>query len=431
MTAPSLRRTPSYLTWFVSDTAIGLTRALAGFALPLIALAITDDPAQAGTIGGVGAAVSAVTMMGGGVYADRHSRTRLLLLGSVIGAVVAGAFLLLALADALTFAGLLTVEVLLALRGGFFGMAGEALLKDIVPSEAMGRAQGANQARDAAMNLAGGPLGGVLLGVGAWLVGVALVACQAVAVATALLLRRRVPDPPRAPREKTGVLAEAREGIVWLFRRADLRGAVIVITIINLGVGASMTTVIYALQQRGFTPTDIGWLSAGIGVAMLLGAVASSAIVTRVATGILEILGIGALALSVAVVPFVEDLWAIVAILAAGSVLIPAINAGMVGYFMVAVPTEMTGRAMSAAMLGTSAVAPLSPLIAGFGLSLFGRTPTLIVAAAICLSAAVLAALTPSLRAIPAESGWADHAARFAEPRDPRGSAESVDEAMI
>jgi MFS family permease len=425
MNTASLRRTPSYLTWFASDTAIGLTRALAGFALPLIALTVTDDPARAGIIGGIGMAVSAITMLGGGVYADRHSRTCLLLMGSVVGAVVAGGFLVLALSDALTFAALLAVEVLLALRGGFFGMAGEALLKDIVPSEVMGRAQGANQGRDAVMNLAGGPLGGALLGVGAWLIGVALLACQAVAVATALILRRRVPDPVRAPREKTGVLAEARSGIVWLFRRADLRGAVIVITIINLGIGASMTTVIYSLQQRGFGPADIGWLSAGIGISMLLGALVSAPIVARVATGVLAIVGIGVLAGCVAAVPFVENLWGLIALMGAGSFLIPALNAGMMGYFMVAVPSEMTGRAMSAAGLGTSAVAPLAPLIAGFGLSLFGRTPTLIVAAVICLSAAALAIATPSLRAIPAEAGWVDHAARFAREVDADASGSS------
>ena len=55
---------------------------------------------------------------------------------------------------------------------------------------------------------------------------------------------------------------------------------------------------------------------------------------------------------------------------------------------------------------------PLAPLIAGVGLGLAGRGWTLVLAAAICLAATMLAASTRGLRELPAEAGWAAHAER-------------------
>ena len=49
----SLWRNRRYLTWLVSDTSRGLASTLFAFAIPLLALIVTDDPAQAGIIGGI------------------------------------------------------------------------------------------------------------------------------------------------------------------------------------------------------------------------------------------------------------------------------------------------------------------------------------------------------------------------------------------
>lgn len=195
-----------YLTWLVSDTSKGLASALFGFAVPLLALVITNDPAQAGIIAGAGMVARVLLTLVGGIIADRHQRIVLMLVGSILGIVLAGAFTLLALGGALTFATLLVIDVLLAARSGLFDVAGESALKEIVPDDAMGRAQAANQGRDAALQLAGGPLGGLLLGVGGWLVGAVMTLCHLVAAVTAGLLGRQVrraASPTSAPWTRT------------------------------------------------------------------------------------------------------------------------------------------------------------------------------------------------------------------------------------
>lgn len=451
VTAPHrLWRNPRYLLWLVSDTSKGLAAALFGFAIPLLALIVTDDPALAGIIAGAGLVARLLATLVGGILADRHRRIVLMLVGSLLGVGLSVAFTVLAWTDALTFSVLLVIDVLLAARNGLFDVAGESAIKEIVPDDAMGRAQAANQGRDAALQLAGGPLGGLLLGVGGWLVGLVMALCHAVAAATAWLLTRSVVTTPvatslggenpdetadarraatrhtadaasdlgfhnadRARPARRRAVAELREGFAWLFSRPDLGGVLAIITIINLGFNAAITTVIYALQQAGYSELLIGTLSAGVGVVMLVGAVIAPLLVSRVGTGALTIAALTVVAAAAVGLSFVTDLWAIVAVLGSAVLLLPALNAGMMGYFMVATPSHLLGRANSAAgVLGMGAM-PLGPLIAGFGLAWAGRQGTILVCAALCAVAAVLAVANRALRALPVEAQWAAHARQY------------------
>ncbi|WOF23208.1 MFS transporter [Microbacterium betulae] len=349
-----LSRNGRYLVWLASDTASGLSNALASFAIPLLALVVTDDPAQAGAIGAAGMAARVVTTLAGGVIADRHRRLRLMLVGAVAGLVLAVAFAALAWSDALTFSTLLAVNTLITVRSGLFGAAGESALKELVPAEAIGRAQAANQGRDALLSLVGGPLGGVLLAAGGWLVGAAMTLCQLVAAATAWALRRGrwagmapAGEQQPTPDARSSALREARDGIAWLLARRDLRDVLLVTTVVNLGFTAGTTAVIYALQQDGRSPATIGWVAAGLGAAMLVGAAFGPALVSRVRAGALLVGGLVAATGGVLALAFVDDPIAIVGVLGLAVLGIPALNAGLLGYFTVATPSRLLGRANS------------------------------------------------------------------------------------
>ena len=458
-----LWRNTRYLTWLVSDTGKGLASALFGFAIPLLALIVTNDPAQAGIIGAAGMVARLLTTLAGGILADRHPRILLMLIGSLLGVLLSAAFTVLALADALTFTTLLVIDVLLAVRSGLFDVAGESALKEIVPDDGMGRAQAANQGRDAALQLAGGPLGGLLLGVGGWLVGVVMTACHLIAAVTAGMLRRRVraegivdhgaeadgpetigtpvSDADNTPTQRvdpegaadaiapvvadasalssapeparTTAWAEFREGFAWLMSRPDLGGVLMIVTIINLGFNAAITTVVYSLQQAGHSEVLIGTLSASVGAVMLIGAIVSPLLIPRIGAGRLTILALSCATAGAVTVSLLTDPWAIAAALGASVVLLPSLNAALMGYFMVATPSRLLGRANSVAgVLGMGAL-PLAPLIAGFGLTGIGREPTILVCAALCLVSVVLALGNRALRALPTESGWAAHARQY------------------
>ncbi|GAA3934128.1 MFS transporter [Microbacterium soli] len=413
-----------YVSWLVSDTAKGVSSGLFGFAVPLLALIITDDPVQAGVIGAVGMGTRVALMLFGGVLADRHRRVTLMVLGAVIGVVLSAAFTLLALGDALTFGTLLTVDALLAARTALLDVAGESLLKDIVAPETMGRAQAANRARDAALELAGGPVGGTLLAIGGWLIGVVMTACHLVsAVAAWLIPRLRGPvatDAPAAPRPpvdgaapRTHALREIRDGLSWLFSRTDLRGVLFISTIINLGINTATTTVIYALQQDGYSPAVIGWVGAAMGAGMLLGALFAGWAVSRIGAGVIMLITLVVLTAGAGALALVHSPVAIVAVFLPAALLLAPVNAALGGYQMVATPTELIGRVSSASGVFALGAMPLAPLIAGFGLAHLGRGGAILIGAGLCAAAALLGAGNRGLRSLPAESGWAEHAAQF------------------
>ena len=426
---------PRYATWFLSDTAKELGGALIRFSVPLIALIVTHDPAQAGIIAAVGLGLNVALTLIGGVLADRHRRTALMLLGALIGMALAAAFAILDATGAWTFWVLLAVNVLFNVRAGLFDIAGETALKDIVPAEAMGRAQAANQGRGAALQLGAGPLGGFLLGIGGWLVGLAALACHALAALAAWVLGRGTeregprdaagsvsaaslsePDEPlvvdtRAAR--ASVLAEIRSGFAWTFARLDLRGVLFASTIITVGFNAAITTVVYSMQQAGHTPVTIGVLSAVAGASMLVGAIVAPLLVPRVPGGVLAICGLFLAATGILALSLTEQLLGVFLIFAASVFILPAVNSALLGYFMVAVPSELLGRAGSAMQVFGSAAVPLAPIIAGFGLAYIGRTSTLIVCGGLCVLAALIALGNGALRALPVERRWAEHAVRF------------------
>ncbi|MGO1590920.1 MAG: MFS transporter [Ancrocorticia sp.] len=434
-----------YITWLISDTSKGLAGTLLNFAIPLLTLMVTDDPAQAGIIGGVGMGVQVTTMLAGGVLADRHSRIRLMVMGGGIGAVLSAIFAAVAWVGSLSFTFLLVMEVLLALRGGIFNTAGEAQLKSVVPASAMGRAQAANQARDAALQIAGNPIGGFLLGIGGWMIGAVMGLAHLLSAATAVILGRmgdrasdgqpiehvemgREKDVPKsgaaaAPDMQTAepplpskpnAFSEIKEAFGWLFSRPDLRNVMFIATIVNLGFNAAITTAIYVLQQTGYTPVQIGTMSSAIGIVMLVGALVAPILVQRVGTGFLVVGGLIVLAAGVATLTVTDSLVGMVIILSIASVLIPALNSGLLGYFMVAVPTHLLGRANSAIGIMAMGATPLAPLVAGFGLSWIGRTGTIMICAGLCALAALIATSSRGVRSLPKEAGWADHAEQFA-----------------
>ena len=409
-TKSGLLRDSHYLPWLISDTTKGLAAGLSGFAIPLLVLIITDSPSKAGLMAGIATVIRLIATLAGGVLADRRNRVVLMGFGAIFGVVISGGFVILVVTDQLSFVSVFLIQCCLALRAVAFDVAGESALKEIIPTDAQGRAQAANGGRDAALTLIGGPLGGFLLGIGTWAVGVVMTISYLLSAVTAGLLGRKVGFVvPSRPEEEGSQSAweDIREGFSWLIRRNDLVSVMVVTTLVNLGFTMAMTTTTYSLQQAGYEPVIIGTISTAIGAAMLVGALFASVLVSRLGTGKIVILGLAVASLCIVGLTAVNTPLPISIILAVAVLLLPAMNAAMMGYFMVATPSEVLGRVNSTSAVISMGAMPLSPLLAGFGLDLVGRGWTM------GFAATLMAIFSPSLRSLPKESAWASHSLQF------------------
>ena len=163
---PSLWKTTDYGPWLVADTSGTLGASMAGFAIPLIVLAVTGSAAQASLVSAVQSCVSAATNIPGGLLQDRCDRRMLLLIWSATGVLLFGGAGLLGRMGWLGVAGLMVLAILLGLRSGLLGNTSNAMLRGVVPDRELARAMSFNSARDAVINLASDPISGMLMHMG-------------------------------------------------------------------------------------------------------------------------------------------------------------------------------------------------------------------------------------------------------------------------
>ncbi|MGO1320450.1 MAG: MFS transporter [Galactobacter sp.] len=439
-TAPSLWASSRYRRWLTADTGTQFGDAMTSFVLPLITLAATDDPAAAGIVAACGITARVLATLPGGSAADRHPRVRLMGWGGAIGLLLVLALLTLVLTDSLGWLSLLILNTTLGLTGGFFAPASNAALKNVVDAGALGRAQAANQGRDAAVSLAAAPGAGVLFGWGAWVVCLGIGAARLVTILGSLALGRSAksvpssmpddaatphatwsPEPAAAapavaaptadPDHPTSGIAAPTTGyrhtLSWLWRRADLRATVIVATLINLAWGIVTTTVLYALQQRGTDMGAIGLVSSAMGAGMLVGALLAGPLIRRIPTGTLAVTGLILITAGAIALPTLHTVATVAPVMGLAVLGVPVLNAGLLGYVTVVTPETMIGKVTAVINFGAMLAMPLGPLIAGIGLAGPGRAATLWFGAGLCVLPCLMALASKALRSIPVESSWA------------------------
>lgn len=393
----------------MADTSALLAGNIYQFILPLLLLAATGSPAQAGLLAALGLLARASLTLTGGAMSDRADRSRLMVLGGLCGAFISGALALAAFSGSLGAAMLCLGHILMELRGGYFGSVTNAALKDVVHPAQLGKAMAANQGRDSALSLGAAPLGGALLGLGA---GAALLLVSLMQVASSIAGRLLAAPMKRAMRvhrvqENAEPLARgAVAGLKWCFARPQLRALLILIVIVNLGTNGMVTTLIYGLQQRGEPAWLIGLISTTMGVGMLLGSLVATKLIDSIRTGLLTCICLTTLGAGITLMGLSDSLWWMGAMLALSFFSVPALNAGAGGFFMAVIPHQMAGRASALITFMALLALPLSPLLAGLGIQVFGMGPTLLFFGSVVTISAIFAWLNPQIRKIPGTDQW-------------------------
>lgn len=410
---PALRHQRSYRIWWVADTTALLAGGIYAFVLPLILLALTGSPVQAGTLAAVGLAARASLTLLGGSVADRSDRARMMLLGGICGAALTSALAVASISGSLSVAVLCVAHVLMELRGGYFGTVTNAALKDVVHPKQLGRAMASNQGRDSVLMLGAAPLGGLLLGLGAAFALLAVSFLQLLAAASGFGLRGplRAAEADSKPVENSPagsapVSPGIAAGMRWCFARPQLRSLLILITVINIGTNGLNTTLIYGLQQRGEAPWVIGLVSTFMGLGMFAGSLFAGRLIEKFRSGVLACSCLSVLGGAMLLMGFNTNLIWLGAMLLIAFLSVPALNASVGGYFMAVVPREMAGRANSLILFMALSALPLAPFLTGLGLQWLGMGPTLLFFSSLVIVATVAAWCSRHVRGIPHPDHW-------------------------
>lgn len=404
-----LRGNAEYLRWLVGDLLLDIGTGIGAFAFPLVTFMVTEDLGVTGLVGLVQGLGALVGLIPGGLLADRVERRRLRLWAGVVGTLVQ-ALLVVVLLTGVAGAVLLAVLAFAdRFRETLLGSASNAMLKQIVPTRQLPRAVSVNQGRQAAVEMASGPVGGALLGLSIVFPPLAQLLGNLGSVLATLTMRRRY-FPRVAGAERTSVGEDLREALGWMTSQPIRLQVLAIASAVNLGANGMIFAVLLDLASEGVAATRIGLLNTVLAAAILLGALLAPRLVDTVPTGVLAIAPVLLMALVgvfLALDPGMLWIGAAYVVLGIG---IPAINASSQGFFTHITPVAMQGRVSSLMRVVSSALMPLAPAVAGWGLDLMGLLPTMLVFAGVLALGAVVGLLGPGLRRIPTAPRWEAYA---------------------
>ena len=191
-------------------------------AMAMMVYAITGSMLQMGIMLGLSALPAALFGVIAGVYVDRWDRR-----ATMLWADLARAALVIAIPFVVPFGiyWAYLITFLVSTIALFFVPAKRSVIPDVVPEEQLMAANSLDNASESVSELVGLGLGGALVALihyqGAFAVDAVTFVFSAGMIY--FMRYRRTPDPDGV--EPTGVIAEAREGLVYIWRSDVLRAA--------------------------------------------------------------------------------------------------------------------------------------------------------------------------------------------------------------
>ncbi|KAB7791147.1 MFS transporter [Bifidobacterium leontopitheci] len=405
-----------YASWMTADTTLRLAGALTSYAQPLIVFALSRSLELAGTVSTVAMLVTLVCMPFGGTLVDRHDRRRMMMLHAAAGAAIwALAAVLLALGRLNTPMFLVLTFIAVAVKG-LMSEASDAMLRELVHGEQYAKARSVNEGRDATLDLLGGPLGGLLYGLGQWVPYVASMVSFIVGGVAAFLTGRPRPQASgsadgqatgRASRRRDrSFFADLAEGFRFVVSHKRLRLLTLLLCVSNFPLlGIQMGGELQLIHVHA-SPFVIGLLSSCVGGAALVGAALSTMLIGRMPTGAVIITSMVLPTLAMLPLVFVQSLPVLFVCVTLAVLATPMSSASVCGYVFAQTPDEFQGRVSSLVSVVSVSLGALSPAVASVLIERFGfgvLATVLVSLAAVC---AVVALCSDGVRSIPKPQRW-------------------------
>jgi MFS family permease len=398
LTLVPLRRNRDFVLLQTGQTLSTIGSEATAIAYPLLVLAVTHSPVQAGAVAFARIVPWALFGIAAGVVADRLNRKRIMVIADLVRIAAVGSLLAAFALHRVTFPQIALVAFAEGSMFVFFNVAELGALRSVVPARQLPAAAAAEQARYSTVTLIAPPLGGSLFGLGRALPFVADVVSYGFSVVS--LLAMRTPFQETRPVDPAAFRSELVEGLRWLWGHRFFRACALLFSWTNLVFEALFLVLIVVGRRQGLSSGTIGALFAVFGLCSLLGSVAAPRITRLLSMRALVIASFW-LQLGFAVFLLEPNVY----VLLAGSIpmafFFPAVNAAVIGYRTAVVPDRLTGRVGGVARTIALCTAAFGPLSAGLLLHSLSARTTVAVYALFMLFLCVLATLNPSIRHAP------------------------------
>lgn len=391
-----------YIAWFIGETASDLGSGIAAIAWTMLVYQVTGSFTAAGTVAAVRTVAPMVSALYGGVLTDTKDRRYLLMADAFFEIATFGIIGVLAWKGSLTTPVLLLVAAVQGLAAGAFGPVRHALLPTLVPRSFLSKAVAANGVRDASLTLAGSPLGGILFGISPAIPFLANTVLSAVELVTTLSIRRSL-RCESAENSGGGAmsLASMTYGFRWLRRSRPATAMILIGLVANAALMLLTLGGNLHLQSLHVPAWQIGVFDAAAGIGLLLGNMVAGAASSRLSPRWMVVAPLSIFCLLSLSLVWLDGVVAMTAVFFLLVCTVPCVPVATQPYLMALIDDTNRGKIMSAFLIVSMTAAGLTQVLGGLAMTGLGWQPVVVLAAALIGLAALLAALSPVVAAIP------------------------------
>ena len=391
--AVPLHRNLDYVALLGAQAFSTTGREIQSLVLPLLVLALTGSPTQAGFVGAVQSLPYLLLSLPAGALVDRWNRKTVLIVCEAVRACAFGSIPLAWMLGDFSLAQLYVVSAVTGSAFVFFNIAEISSLPQLVAREKLPRATSVSLVVEWVGENAGPALGGALTGLARTN---AIGAMFAYAVQSGMLflsaglvglIRRPMRVHPVTARK--ALISEIGEGARWLLSQRTFR----LMTLIGLASASIFSPMELALIVRardGFhaSPFAIGLLFSVGGVAGLIATLLAPSLRTHVRVGVVLVVARWAWAIGLVAVAAANSM---MALMLAWLIMPAAAGIGEViglSYRLSAIPDSMQGRVNSVVRFAIWGLRPASLAAGGYAIQNLGASDALwLLAAAMVLTA--------------------------------------------
>jgi MFS family permease len=396
---PLLRRNRDFrLLWLGSVVSVLGSRASA-IAYPLLVLALTGSPADAGLVGFTATIPYLLMQLPAGAFVDRWNRRYVMIACDGGRAVAVGSVVLGLALDRIALVQIMAVSFIEGSLYVFHSLAKPAAVRNIVHPQHLPVALSQIEARERGAALLGQPLGGFLFDLGRAVPFIADTLSYLASLAALLLIKSRFQGERSETR--SAFTTEIAQALAWLWWQPFLRATTLLVAGSNLLFQALNLLVIVIAREHGASSTAIGLLLAGFGVGGVLGSLAAPWFQRRLPMKAIVIGANWVWALALPWIGIVDNLVVLGVVLGVMAFVGPLWNVAIDVYRLLITPDEMQGRVGSAISFLAWGAMPLGSLLAGYLLDAFSSWTTAMVLSAAMILVACAASISPAIRRTP------------------------------
>ena len=396
---PPLWKNRDYLLLWIGQTISVVGSQVSQLAFPLLVLALTGSPAQAGFVAAARSVPWLLFALPAGALVDRWDRKLVMIACSAGSAVALGSIALSYALGALTIWQIVAVSFVEGTFALVFGLAETSALPQVVSRAQLPAAIAQQQAQYSLGGLLGPPLGGTLYGIAAMLPFIVDAASYACSACSLPFIRASFGG--RTVVARRSLRAEIGEGVQWLWRQPLIRYMAWLTGAINFAGGIDLILIVFA-QRQGASSATIGAIFALAGAGGLIGALLAPRIQRRLSFG-QAIVGLcwcwvaifGAFAAA-------NSLPLVAGILVIYFLIGPTYDTVQYSYRLALIPDALQGRVNSVFRLVAQGMRPFGVALTGVSIERLGVSWTILALGGWLLIIAIATTLNGHVRHAPA-----------------------------